>query len=145
MKTVSETAAVSLVSEDDDDNATPPPGIAPRPKHTKSVYTSSVIEPLPVTRTQDVATSSISPTENNTTQPDASTHNTEKQKKKPKMSDEEITHSECGQSQEEVYMVRDDWTRCFRHSVSCNGCNHRAGGGHQTDASSAAAVERTDC
>uniref|UniRef100_A0A2I3SIE3 non-specific serine/threonine protein kinase n=1 Tax=Pan troglodytes TaxID=9598 RepID=A0A2I3SIE3_PANTR len=64
------TPAVPPVSEDeddDDDDATPPPVIAPRPEHTKSVYTRSVIEPLPVTPTRDV-----------------------KQKKKPKMSDEEI-------------------------------------------------------
>lgn len=54
------------------------------------VYTRSVIEPLPVTPTRDVATSPISPTENNTAPPDALTRNTEKQKKKPKMSDEEI-------------------------------------------------------
>eukprot|EP00069_Balaena_mysticetus_P012741 bmy_21819T0 len=92
VKTVSETPAVLPVSEDedDDDDATPPPVIAPRPEHTKSVYTRSVIEPLPITPTRDVATSPISPTENNTTPPDALTRNTEKQKKKPKMSDEEI-------------------------------------------------------
>ncbi|ERE78202.1 glycerophosphodiester phosphodiesterase domain-containing protein 4 [Cricetulus griseus] len=92
VKTVSETPAVPPVSEDedDDDDATPPPVIAPRPEHTKSVYTRSVIEPLPVTPTRDVATSPISPTENNTAPPDALTRNTEKQKKKPKMSDEEI-------------------------------------------------------
>ncbi|XP_011900127.1 serine/threonine-protein kinase PAK 1 isoform X2 [Papio anubis] len=93
VKAVSETPAVPPVSEDeddDDDDATPPPVIAPRPEHTKSVYTRSVIEPLPVTSTRDVATSPISPTENNTTPPDALTRNTEKQKKKPKMSDEEI-------------------------------------------------------
>uniref|UniRef100_A0A2I3TG11 non-specific serine/threonine protein kinase n=3 Tax=Hominoidea TaxID=314295 RepID=A0A2I3TG11_PANTR len=93
VKAVSETPAVPPVSEDeddDDDDATPPPVIAPRPEHTKSVYTRSVIEPLPVTPTRDVATSPISPTENNTTPPDALTRNTEKQKKKPKMSDEEI-------------------------------------------------------
>ncbi|EPQ08293.1 Serine/threonine-protein kinase PAK 1 [Myotis brandtii] len=92
VKTVSETPAVPPVSEDedDDDDATPPPVIAPRPEHTKSVYTRSVIEPLPVTPTRDVATSPISPTESNTTPPDALTRNTEKQKKKPKMSDEEI-------------------------------------------------------
>ncbi|KAL4829930.1 hypothetical protein H8958_011592 [Nasalis larvatus] len=93
VKAVSETPAVPPVSEDeddDDDDATPPPVIAPRPEHTKSVYTRSVIEPLPVASTRDVATSPISPTENNTTPPDALTRNTEKQKKKPKMSDEEI-------------------------------------------------------
>lgn len=54
------------------------------------VYTRSVIEPLPITPTRDVATSPISPTESTTTPPDALTRNTEKQKKKPKMSDEEI-------------------------------------------------------
>ncbi|XP_057408706.1 serine/threonine-protein kinase PAK 1 isoform X2 [Balaenoptera acutorostrata] len=92
VKTVSETPAVLPVSEDedDDDDATPPPVIAPRPEHTKSVYTRSVIEPLPITPTRDVATSPISPTENNATPPDALTRNTEKPKKKPKMSDEEI-------------------------------------------------------
>lgn len=57
---------------------------------TMQVYTRSVIEPLPITPTRDVATSPISPTENSTTPPDALTRNTEKQKKKPKMSDEEI-------------------------------------------------------
>lgn len=57
---------------------------------TTQVYTRSVIEPLPVTPTRDAATSPISPTENNTPPPDALTRSTEKQKKKPKMSDEEI-------------------------------------------------------
>ncbi|KAM9659194.1 serine/threonine-protein kinase PAK 1 isoform 1-T3 [Trichechus inunguis] len=92
VKAVSETPAVPPVSEDedDDDDATPPPVIAPRPEHTKSVYTRSVIEPIPVTPTRDAATSPISPTENNTTPSEALTRNTEKQKKKPKMSDEEI-------------------------------------------------------
>ncbi|XP_035877265.1 serine/threonine-protein kinase PAK 1-like [Phyllostomus discolor] len=102
VKTVSEIPAVQLVSEDedDDDDATPPPVIAPHPEHTKSVYTWSMIEPIPVTPTRDVATSPISPTEsntaplvvfcNNTTPPDALARNTEKQKKKPKMPDEEI-------------------------------------------------------
>ncbi|XP_065263205.1 serine/threonine-protein kinase PAK 1 isoform X5 [Emys orbicularis] len=93
VKAVSETPAVPPVSEDEDDedDAAPPPVIAPRPEHTKSVYTRSVIEPLPPPPTRDVATSPISsPSENNTTSPDTMTRNTEKQKKKPKMSDEEI-------------------------------------------------------
>uniref|UniRef100_A0A8C8RQC4 non-specific serine/threonine protein kinase n=1 Tax=Pelusios castaneus TaxID=367368 RepID=A0A8C8RQC4_9SAUR len=93
VKAVSETPAVPPVSEDEDDedDAAPPPVIAPRPEHTKSVYTRSVIEPLPPPPTKDVATSPISsPSENNTTPPDTLTRNTEKQKKKPKMSDEEI-------------------------------------------------------
>uniref|UniRef100_A0A4W4HFJ1 non-specific serine/threonine protein kinase n=1 Tax=Electrophorus electricus TaxID=8005 RepID=A0A4W4HFJ1_ELEEL len=57
-KAVSETPAVATVSEDEDeDEATPPPVIAPRPEHTKSIYTRSVIEPLPPTSTKDAATS----------------------------------------------------------------------------------------
>ncbi|KAM6158802.1 serine/threonine-protein kinase PAK 1 [Rhynchocyon petersi] len=92
VKAVSETPAVPPVSEDedDDDDATPPPVIAPRPEHTKSVYTRSVIDPIPITPTRDAATSPISPTESNSTPSEALTRNTEKQKKKPKMSDEEI-------------------------------------------------------
>uniref|UniRef100_A0AAQ4QED8 non-specific serine/threonine protein kinase n=1 Tax=Gasterosteus aculeatus aculeatus TaxID=481459 RepID=A0AAQ4QED8_GASAC len=62
-KAVSETPAISTVSEDDDeDEAEPPPVIAPRPEHTKSIYTRSVIEPLPpAPPTKDAATSPISP------------------------------------------------------------------------------------
>ncbi|NXN19832.1 serine/threonine-protein kinase PAK 1 isoform X2 [Indicator indicator] len=92
VKSVSETPAVPSVSEDEDDedDAAPPPVIAPRPEHTKSIYTRSVIDPLPPP-TRDVATSPISsPSENSTTAPDMLVRNTEKQKKKPKMSDEEI-------------------------------------------------------
>ncbi|OWK06161.1 PAK2, partial [Cervus elaphus hippelaphus] len=42
----SETSAV-VTEEDDDDEETPPPVIAPRPDHTKSIYTRSVIDPIP--------------------------------------------------------------------------------------------------
>ncbi|XP_042694130.1 serine/threonine-protein kinase PAK 1 [Centrocercus urophasianus] len=92
VKAVSETPAVPSVSEDEDDedDAAPPPVIAPRPEHTKSIYTRSVIDPLPPP-TRDVATSPISsPSENSTVTPDMLIRNAEKQKKKPKMSDEEI-------------------------------------------------------
>ncbi|KAM9389322.1 PAK1 kinase, partial [Oreotrochilus melanogaster] len=92
VKAVSETPAVPSVSEDEDDedDAAPPPVIAPRPEHTKSIYTRSVIDPIPPP-TRDVATSPISsPSENSTAVPDMLVRNTEKQKKKPKMSDEEI-------------------------------------------------------
>nr|XP_057936810.1 serine/threonine-protein kinase PAK 1 [Doryrhamphus excisus]XP_057936811.1 serine/threonine-protein kinase PAK 1 [Doryrhamphus excisus] len=59
-KTVSETPAIATVSEDEDeDEAEPPPIIAPRPEHTKSIYTRSVIEPLPPPPTKDAATSPI--------------------------------------------------------------------------------------
>ncbi|XP_041734160.2 serine/threonine-protein kinase PAK 1 [Coregonus clupeaformis] len=61
-KAVSETPAIATVSEDEDeDEATPPPVVAPRPEHTKSIYTRSVIDPLPSPPTRDVATSPISP------------------------------------------------------------------------------------
>uniref|UniRef100_A0A8D0DEP0 non-specific serine/threonine protein kinase n=1 Tax=Sander lucioperca TaxID=283035 RepID=A0A8D0DEP0_SANLU len=33
--------------DDDEDDDTPPPIVAPRPEHTKSMYTRSVIDPLP--------------------------------------------------------------------------------------------------
>uniref|UniRef100_A0A8C5GJZ1 non-specific serine/threonine protein kinase n=1 Tax=Gouania willdenowi TaxID=441366 RepID=A0A8C5GJZ1_GOUWI len=33
--------------DDDDDDDAPPPVVAPRPEHTKSVYTRSVIDPIP--------------------------------------------------------------------------------------------------
>ncbi|NXO55468.1 PAK1 kinase, partial [Aramus guarauna] len=92
VKAVSETPAVPSVSEDEDDedDAAPPPVIAPRPEHTKSIYTRSVIDPLPPP-TRDAATSPISsPSENSTTAPDMLVRSMEKQKKKPKMSDEEI-------------------------------------------------------
>uniref|UniRef100_A0A8C2WX49 non-specific serine/threonine protein kinase n=1 Tax=Cyclopterus lumpus TaxID=8103 RepID=A0A8C2WX49_CYCLU len=83
-KAVSETPAIATVSEDDDeDEAEPPPVIAPRPEHTKSIYTRSVIEPLPLPPpTKDAATSPISP-------PPAVGASTDKTRKK-KMSDEEI-------------------------------------------------------
>ncbi|XP_062983327.1 serine/threonine-protein kinase PAK 1 [Elgaria multicarinata webbii] len=98
VKAVSETPAVPPVSEDEDDedDAAPPPVIAPRPEHTKSIYTRSVIEPLPPAPTRDVATSPPpssplpSPSEINMTPPDTLTRNAEKPKKKPKMTDEEI-------------------------------------------------------
>ncbi|XP_006006367.1 serine/threonine-protein kinase PAK 1 isoform X1 [Latimeria chalumnae] len=91
-KAVSESPAVPPVSEDDDeDDVTPPPVIAPRPEHTKSVYTRSVIDPIPLPPTKDAATSPISPSsENSTTPSNTLQRNAEKQRKKTKMSDEEI-------------------------------------------------------
>ncbi|GLD47884.1 serine/threonine-protein kinase PAK 2-like protein [Lates japonicus] len=59
--------------DDDDDDDTPPPVVAPRPEHTKSVYTRSVIDPLPAP------------------DGDAASKAADKQKKKGgKMTDEEI-------------------------------------------------------
>ncbi|CAL8352649.1 unnamed protein product [Lota lota] len=61
-KAVSETPAIATVSEDEDeDEAVPPPVVAPRPEHTKSIYTRSVIDPIPSPPTKDAATSPISP------------------------------------------------------------------------------------
>lgn len=37
----------SAVDDDDDDDNTPPPVVAPRPEHTISVYTRSVVDPVP--------------------------------------------------------------------------------------------------
>uniref|UniRef100_A0A8C9R279 non-specific serine/threonine protein kinase n=1 Tax=Scleropages formosus TaxID=113540 RepID=A0A8C9R279_SCLFO len=48
--------------DDDDDETILPPVIAPRPEHTKSIYTRSVIEPHPAPSTKDAATSPTLPT-----------------------------------------------------------------------------------
>ncbi|XP_046903161.1 serine/threonine-protein kinase PAK 2-like [Hypomesus transpacificus] len=58
--------------DDEDDDEAPPPIVAPRPEHTKSVYTKSVIEPLP-------------PVEG-----DAAAKAADRQRRKGKMTDEEI-------------------------------------------------------
>ncbi|XP_049339682.1 serine/threonine-protein kinase PAK 1 [Astyanax mexicanus] len=94
-KTVSETPAVATVSEDEDeDEAAPPPVIAPRPEHTKSIYTRSVIEPLPPAPTKDVATSPISPPPaeggSPTPTPSSTAPRSADKTRKKKMSDEEI-------------------------------------------------------
>uniref|UniRef100_A0A3B1KC03 non-specific serine/threonine protein kinase n=1 Tax=Astyanax mexicanus TaxID=7994 RepID=A0A3B1KC03_ASTMX len=94
-KTVSETPAVATVSEDEDENeAAPPPVIAPRPEHTKSIYTRSVIEPLPPAPTKDVATSPISPPPaeggSPTPTPSSTAPRSADKTRKKKMSDEEI-------------------------------------------------------
>uniref|UniRef100_A0A8C5XWC6 non-specific serine/threonine protein kinase n=1 Tax=Microcebus murinus TaxID=30608 RepID=A0A8C5XWC6_MICMU len=70
----SETSAV--VTEEDDDEETAPPVIAPRPDHTKSIYTQSVIDPIPA----PVGDSAV----------DGGAKSSDKQKKKTKMTDEEI-------------------------------------------------------
>ncbi|XP_029458038.1 serine/threonine-protein kinase PAK 1 [Rhinatrema bivittatum] len=92
VKAVTDPPAALPVSEDEDeDEASPPPVIAPRPEHTKSILTRSVIEPLPAPPTRDVATSPISPPPENSTVPaDTLQRSTEKPKKRAKMSDEEI-------------------------------------------------------
>uniref|UniRef100_A0A672GH81 non-specific serine/threonine protein kinase n=1 Tax=Salarias fasciatus TaxID=181472 RepID=A0A672GH81_SALFA len=62
--------------DDDDDDETPPPVVAPRPEHTKSVLTISVIDPIPAPSTCP--------------DKDAASKAADRQKKKGKMSDEEI-------------------------------------------------------
>ncbi|XP_030311778.1 serine/threonine-protein kinase PAK 2 isoform X1 [Calypte anna] len=69
--------STAVADDDDDDEETPPPVIAPRPDHTKSqIYTRSVIDPIPASAGDTSA--------------DSATKSGDKQKKKTKMSDEEI-------------------------------------------------------
>ncbi|XP_048400219.1 serine/threonine-protein kinase PAK 3 isoform X1 [Stegostoma tigrinum] len=99
-KIASEPPIVPPVSEDDDeddddddDDNMPPPVIAPRPEHTKSIFTRSVIEPIvPVAPVKDVTTSPVTtPPGNITTSLNSQLcRNTDKQRKKSKMTDEEI-------------------------------------------------------
>ncbi|XP_053328620.1 serine/threonine-protein kinase PAK 3 isoform X2 [Spea bombifrons] len=96
-KTASEPPLAPPVSEEEDeeeeeeeDDNEPPPVIAPRPEHTKSIYTRSVIEPIAVPApAKEASTSPV------TTQPENSStstlyRNTDRQRKKSKMTDEEI-------------------------------------------------------
>uniref|UniRef100_A0A8P4G5S9 non-specific serine/threonine protein kinase n=1 Tax=Dicentrarchus labrax TaxID=13489 RepID=A0A8P4G5S9_DICLA len=62
--------------DDDDDDEAPPPVVAPRPEHTKSVYTRSVIDPIPAP--------------SHCVDGDVASKAADRQKKKGKMSDEEI-------------------------------------------------------
>uniref|UniRef100_A0A669PVF8 non-specific serine/threonine protein kinase n=1 Tax=Phasianus colchicus TaxID=9054 RepID=A0A669PVF8_PHACC len=68
--------STAVADDDDDDEEAPPPIIAPRPDHTKSIYTRSVIDPIPA----PAGDASV----------DGGTKSGDKQKKKTKMSDEEI-------------------------------------------------------
>uniref|UniRef100_H3A4Z0 non-specific serine/threonine protein kinase n=1 Tax=Latimeria chalumnae TaxID=7897 RepID=H3A4Z0_LATCH len=61
---------------DDEEDGAPPPAIAPRPSHTKSIYTRSVIDPVPASTGHP--------------EPDSAAKAADKQKKKAKMTDEEI-------------------------------------------------------
>ncbi|NXS58090.1 PAK2 kinase, partial [Brachypteracias leptosomus] len=68
--------STAVADDDEDDEEAPPPVIAPRPDHTKSIYTRSVIDPIPAPA--------------NDTSVDGVAKSGDKQKKKTKMSDEEI-------------------------------------------------------
>ncbi|XP_074180458.1 serine/threonine-protein kinase PAK 3 isoform X2 [Rhinolophus sinicus] len=72
--------------EDEDDNE-PPPVIAPRPEHTKSIYTRSVVESIasPAAPNKEVTPPSAENANSNTLY-----RNTDRQRKKSKMTDEEI-------------------------------------------------------
>ncbi|XP_053165474.1 serine/threonine-protein kinase PAK 2 [Hemicordylus capensis] len=65
----------SAAAEEEEDDEAAPPVIAPRPDHTKSIYTRSVIDPIPAP-SSDAG--------------DSAAKSADKQKKKIKMSDEEI-------------------------------------------------------
>uniref|UniRef100_A0A3P9ACS1 non-specific serine/threonine protein kinase n=1 Tax=Esox lucius TaxID=8010 RepID=A0A3P9ACS1_ESOLU len=74
--------------EDDDDEL--PPVIAPRPEHTKSIYTRSVIEPVaPPAPVKEVTTPPESQVQPENTSSTLYRH-TDRQRKKSKMTDEEI-------------------------------------------------------
>ncbi|XP_010284055.1 PREDICTED: serine/threonine-protein kinase PAK 3 isoform X3 [Phaethon lepturus] len=92
-KTASEPPLAPSVSEEEDeddeeeeDDNEPPPVIAPRPEHTKSIYTRSVIEPAAALAPAKEATT-LQPENSNT---NTLYRNTDRQRKKSKMTDEEI-------------------------------------------------------
>ncbi|KAJ8386619.1 hypothetical protein AAFF_G00168510 [Aldrovandia affinis] len=69
-KAVSEIPAITTLSEDEDEDeeeSTTPPVIAPRPAHTRTIYTRSVTEPLPAPPSKDATTSP--PTKDASTSP----------------------------------------------------------------------------
>ncbi|KAI4900683.1 hypothetical protein NFI96_024979, partial [Prochilodus magdalenae] len=75
--------------EDDDDEV--PPIIAPRPEHTKSIYTRSVIEPAaPPAPVKEVTTPPESQVQPEDTTSSTLYRHTDRQRKKSKMTDEEI-------------------------------------------------------
>uniref|UniRef100_A0AAR2JNG1 non-specific serine/threonine protein kinase n=1 Tax=Pygocentrus nattereri TaxID=42514 RepID=A0AAR2JNG1_PYGNA len=76
--------------EDDDDDEVPPI-IAPRPEHTKSIYTRSVIEPAaPPAPVKEVTTPPESQVQPEDTTSSTLYRHTDRQRKKSKMTDEEI-------------------------------------------------------
>ncbi|XP_037367960.1 serine/threonine-protein kinase PAK 3 [Talpa occidentalis] len=93
-KTASEPPLAPPVSEEEDeeeeeeeDDNEPPPVIAPRPEHTKSIYTRSVVESIasPAAPNKEVTPSSADNANSSTLY-----RNTDRQRKKSKMTDEEI-------------------------------------------------------
>ncbi|XP_075814733.1 serine/threonine-protein kinase PAK 3 isoform X1 [Microtus pennsylvanicus] len=93
-KTASEPPLAPPVSEEEDeeeeeeeDDNEPPPVIAPRPEHTKSIYTRSVVESIasPAAQNKEVTLPSAENANSSTLY-----RNTDRQRKKSKMTDEEI-------------------------------------------------------
>uniref|UniRef100_A0A2I3HV50 non-specific serine/threonine protein kinase n=1 Tax=Nomascus leucogenys TaxID=61853 RepID=A0A2I3HV50_NOMLE len=93
-KTASEPPLAPPVSEEEDeeeeeeeDENEPPPVIAPRPEHTKSIYTRSVVESIasPAAPNKEVTPPSAENANSSTLY-----RNTDRQRKKSKMTDEEI-------------------------------------------------------
>ncbi|XP_034504761.1 serine/threonine-protein kinase PAK 3 isoform X7 [Ailuropoda melanoleuca] len=93
-KTASEPPLAPPVSEEEDeeeeeeeDDNEPPPVIAPRPEHTKSIYTRSVLESIasPAAPNKEVTPPSAENANSSTLY-----RNTDRQRKKSKMTDEEI-------------------------------------------------------
>ncbi|XP_069896002.1 serine/threonine-protein kinase PAK 3 isoform X3 [Dipodomys merriami] len=93
-KTASEPPLAPPVSEEEDeeeeeeeDDNEPPPVIAPRPEHTKSIYTRSVVESIasPAAPNKEVIPPSAENANSSTLY-----RNTDRQRKKSKMTDEEI-------------------------------------------------------
>ncbi|XP_074057042.1 serine/threonine-protein kinase PAK 3 isoform X1 [Macrotis lagotis] len=93
-KTASEPPLAPPVSEEEDEDEEeeeeeenePPPVIAPRPEHTKSIYTRSVMDAaLPVTPPKEASAPTAENSPSNTLY-----RNADRQRKKSKMTDEEI-------------------------------------------------------
>uniref|UniRef100_A0A674CCH8 non-specific serine/threonine protein kinase n=1 Tax=Salmo trutta TaxID=8032 RepID=A0A674CCH8_SALTR len=80
VKNVTEPSSTNIkdIDDDDDDDEAPPPIVAPRPEYTKSLYTRSVIDPIPI------------PAPATCPDGDSASKAVDRQKKKGKMSDEEI-------------------------------------------------------
>uniref|UniRef100_A0A4X2M0Q7 non-specific serine/threonine protein kinase n=1 Tax=Vombatus ursinus TaxID=29139 RepID=A0A4X2M0Q7_VOMUR len=100
-KTASEPPLAPPVSEEEDEDEEeeeeeenePPPVIAPRPEHTKSIYTRSVMDAaLPVAPPKEASAPTAENSPSNTLY-----RNADRQRKKSKMTDEEILEklSEC--------------------------------------------------
>ncbi|CAH6779665.1 Pak3 [Phodopus roborovskii] len=93
-KTASEPPLAPPVSEEEDeeeeeeeDDNEPPPVIAPRPEHTKSIYTRSVVESI---ASPAAPNKEVTPPSAENANPSALYRNTDRQRKKSKMTDEEI-------------------------------------------------------